>query len=122
MASGALVASLMVGAEAFYVKENHGDEIGLADRIVRLPIPSVKYENLHEVQRKILTLALKSGGKLTTANRLICSSINISPQLASYHIKKLNSACLITVSANGRDKTVELTAEGRLFSELYPQD
>lgn len=121
MASAALLASIIVDAVPFYIKEGKGKPVSIEGRLVRLPVPKIRSTEINAPQQRIIHFLSESGGKLTNANTAISRQMNIKPQLTSYHIRRLNHYGLIEVSSEGRGKTIELTVEGRLYSQIFQE-
>jgi len=121
MASAALVACFMVGAEAFYVKEGIGPSPPpLETRIIRLPVPKVTLQELDARARSVLALCRRpGGGSLEKATSAVAHALGISPQLASYHLKRLARLGLIELATEGRRKDARLTDSGSLFAAVF---
>lgn len=119
MASGALLAGIIIRAEIFYLKEDLGsDKMPLEDRIIRMPSPKVSLYDLDRRQREIIALLARNNGTISGMQKVISNYFDISGQVTSYHVKRLESFELVVVRTEGRTKTVTLTETGRLFSQL----
>ena len=119
MASSALVACFMTGANAYYMKESASKEAQpIANSIVRIPVPRVSLDSLDSTQTEILRHILDCGGSVDKANVSLSEKIGDAPQLISYHLKELKRKELVDVVLKGREKTVTLTDSGRFYAQL----
>lgn len=123
MASSALVACYIVGARAFYMREEPPtSSASLRDTVIDLPIPRVAIDDLSAEQRRVLRSIRNKGGELRPANSRIAQELGVSFQDASYHLKRLTRFGLIEVTTDGREKVARLTPEGLLYAELVARD
>lgn len=120
MASAALVACFMLGADAVYVKEDKGPgKRPLEERLLRLPVPRVALRDLKGPQVKVLQALRRSGrGKTEGAVSYLSRELGIPPQLASYHLKRLVKWGLVEMEAVGRRKDARLTDSGSMFASI----
>lgn len=120
MASAALVACFTIGARAYYLRENVGGATkSLVEFVITLPVPKVPLDSLSPAQRSILRHLRKEGGTLERANVSLQAALGAkSPQLVSYHLRKLRAKGLVELIAEGRQKTAFLTDAGGLYAEL----
>ena len=123
MASAALVACFMLGADAVYIKEDKGPgRRSLEERLIRLPVPRVSLRDLRRPQAKILEVLRKNASRKTEgAVTVVSKQLGMTPQLASYHLKKLASWGLVEFEAVGRRKNVSLTDSGLLFASMLAE-
>ncbi|MDG6934427.1 MAG: hypothetical protein JRN68_06980 [Nitrososphaerota archaeon] len=118
MASAALLGCFIIGADAFYIKFKKGEVEGpLEDRLVHLPIPRVRLDDVKGSKLKILQLLVGRKGAALTQGEL-AYRLNMSPQLVSIHVKQLAKWRLVTVSSEGRTNYLTLTDSGRLFAQI----
>lgn len=120
MASAALVGCFVLGADAIYIKEARGDPPApFEERVIRLPVPKVVLEDVKGSKIRILQcLAGSRGSSLSKTQSQLGRELQMSPQLVSSHVRKLQSWRLVTVQLTGRTKLVEPTDAGRLFAQL----
>ena len=118
MVSAALLGCFIIGADAFYIKFKKGEVEGpLEDRVVHIPIPKVRLDDVKGSKLKILQLLVGRKGAALT-QRELAYGLNMSPQLVSIHVKQLAKWRLVTVSSEGRNNYITLTDSGRLFARI----
>lgn len=120
MASAALVACFMLGADAVYIKEDKGPvRRSLEERVIRLPVPRVSLGDMKGPQARILQVLRKNARRKTeSAVTVISKQLGMTPQLASYHLKKLAGWGLVEFETVGRRKDASLTDSGFLFASI----
>ena len=124
MASAALVACFMLGADAVYIKEHIApSKRPLEDRVHRLPVPRVALRDLRAPQTKVLAVLRKRDrGKTEGAVSVLGRELGMPPQLASYHLKRLVRWGLVEMETVGRRKDARLTDSGFLFASMVTPD
>ena len=119
MASAALVACFTIGARAFYIKkEETGSELPLEASVIDIPVPKIPLDSLNISQRKLIKLIYDHGGKVNKVTTTLSLELNKKKGTISSALRKLKKKDLIHMGAEGREKTVELTAAGNMFARL----
>jgi CRISPR locus-related DNA-binding protein len=121
MASAALLAGFIVGADVYYVPEKplDGKTESIEDLVVELPVPKVTWDSLRKNQKAILLMLLEAGGSMKGPGVRLSKKLKTSPQNISHHLRALESKDLIQTVEGGRTKTVALTKTGSLFARIY---
>ena len=102
MASAALLGGFIIGGSVFYIKYKKEDqESSLMDKVIYLPIPRVMLSDVKVTKLKILRVLLDARNEsITLTPKQITSRLQISPQLTSSHMKKLEEWRLVVVRLN----------------------
>lgn len=72
-------------------------------------------------QINILKFLLENDGKLERGTTALSKGLNITPQLVSYHIMKLENGKLLKTEKNGRDNHKTLTSAGRFLARYLEE-
>lgn len=121
MAGAAFLGCLLIDAEAVYIKEDvtANKDQPLADRVLRFPIPKIPPEKLSEPLRDVLRVMPRGQDDIVTkAPTFLRDKLGLSPQTASYRLKKLAELNLVNYRPVGRNRLASLTDSGRLFAAL----
>ncbi|MCY3414018.1 MAG: winged helix DNA-binding protein [Candidatus Heimdallarchaeota archaeon] len=119
MSAAAAVSAVLIGAKAFYMIEQvKGEDKSLKERTLELPMPKVSAIQINEQQTEILSLISDQGGTMVRAINQVRDYLEISKQMASYHIKELENQGLIRLELDGRMKRAIITPEGQLILNL----
>lgn len=121
MAGAAFLGCLLIDAEAVYIKEDvtAKKDQPLSDRILRLAIPKSPPEKLSEPLREVLRVMPRGQNDvIDRAPTFLREKLGLSPQTASYRLKKLADLNLIIYRSNGKNRLASLTDSGRLFAAL----
>jgi DNA-binding transcriptional ArsR family regulator len=124
MAGAACAASFFIGAKAYYVLGKRGEEMA-ESQVIELPVPNIPYyRTIDKSQLRVMEALSRLGGN--TPNARLRDSLEMSPQVLSYHVKELSRKGLVNVlrgqvlarredkKVDSRAITIELTNAGRL--------
>jgi DNA-binding transcriptional ArsR family regulator len=124
MAGAACATSFFIGAKAYYVLGKRGGTME-ESQVIELPVPNIPYyRTVDKSQLRVLEALSRLGGK--APNSILRESMEISPQILSYHIKELSRKGLVEVlreevsssqnesRVDRRMITVKLTNAGKL--------
>jgi DNA-binding transcriptional ArsR family regulator len=124
MAGAAFLGCLLIDAEAVYIKEDvtAKKDQPLADRVLRFPIPRIPPERLSEPLREVLRVMPRGQDAVVTkAPTFLRDRLGLSPQTASYRLKKLAELKFVNYRPEGRNRLASLTDSGRLFAALLSE-